>query len=152
MLYFLVTTGLLIWSGIQDIRHRSIHNAVLIAGAVLVGMLLIVDGLCEEGTANLILSHGVPWRNVWGVLPGAGLLFLSRVTNGSIGAGDGWLLCICGAALGLKMNLSLLFYALILAGGASVVLLVLKKVRKDTKLPFVPFLFGGYLLTLLQYV
>ena len=85
-----------------------------------------------------------------GILPGLGLLMLSYVMRGQIGRGDAYLMCISGAALGVKQGLSLLFYALLLAGSISLVLLVLRKVKKDTKIPFVPFLFGGYLLSLVQ--
>jgi len=84
------------------------------------------------------------------VLPGAGILALSLMLKGSIGKGDGYLLCISGLALGLKQNLSILFYALFLAGGTAAVLLGLGKVKRDTKLPFVPFLLGGFVLTVLQ--
>lgn len=152
MLYHVVIAGLFAWNSIQDIKHKSLGNRGLLAGCGLVLLLLITDGVYDGVAAQFLLSEGgVPWRKVWGVLPGVGLLVLSRVMNGSIGKGDGYLLCISGLALGLRMNLSLLFYALFFAGGVSAILLVLKKVKKDTTFPFVPFLLGGYLMTLLQY-
>ena len=116
-------------------------------------LLAAADGLYNGRLAGVLLSEaGFPWQNLWGVLPGVCLLLISRLSGDCIGKGDGYLVCISGMALGFKINLSLLFYALFLAGGISAVLLSLRKVKKDTKLPFVPFLLGGYLLTLLQYV
>ena len=152
MLYHSAVLVLFLWNSIQDIKYKSLQNKGLLAGSILVVLLLLLDGMCNGRMAGILLSpEGFPWQNLWGVLPGVSLLILSRLMNGCIGKGDGYLLCISGIALGLKINLSLLFFALLLAGGISAVLLAIRKVRKDTKLPFVPFLLGGYLMTLLQY-
>ncbi len=153
MIYHSAVLFLFLWNTIQDIKYKSLRNRGLLAGGVFIFLLVIADGLYSGKLADILLSKGgFPWQNLWGVLPGVCLLLVSWLAEGCIGKGDGYLVCISGLALGFKTNLSLLFYALLLAGGISAVLLSLRKVKKDTKLPFVPFLLGGYLLTLLQYI
>lgn len=151
MLYYVVTGILFLWNSVQDIKRRTLSNIGLLIGTVVIVLLFVANGLCSGTAAGImLLQDDVPWQNLWGVLPGAGILALSLMLKGSIGKGDGYLLCISGLALGLKQNLSILFYALFLAGGTAAVLLGLGKVKRDTKLPFVPFLLGGFVLTVLQ--
>ncbi len=151
MLYYVVTGILFLWNSVQDIKRRTLSNKGLLIGMGAIVLLFAANGLCSGMVAEImLLQDGVPWQNIWGVLPGVGILVLSLMLKGSIGKGDGYLLCISGLALGLKQNLSILFYGLFLAGGTAAVLLGLGKVKRDTKLPFVPFLLGGFVLTVLQ--
>ena len=139
------------WNSIQDIKHRTLHNGGLIVGAGVVLLLIFTDGLCSGVVKEFLLSEEIiPWKHLWGMVPGIAVVIMSQLTKGCIGKGDGYLLCICGAALGIRQSVSFFFYGLMLAGGISAVLLALKKVKRNTKLPFVPFLFAGFLLTLLQ--
>ena len=151
MLYYIVVGSLLFLNGVQDLRKKTLHNGGLFVGVGVVLLLFVLDGVCSGVSADILLSQGsFPWKRLWGILPGAGVLVLSSVLRGSIGKGDGYLLCISGIALGLEQNMALLFYGLFLAGSTAMVLLILQKVKRDTKLPFVPFLFAGYILTLMQ--
>jgi len=151
MLYYIAIGILLLWSSIQDIKRKSIHNGGLVTGAVAVLLLFLLDGVMQGRLTDVLLSEGdVPWKNVWGIIPGLGVLLLSQFIPGSIGRGDGYLLCISGLALGVRWNFSVLCYGLFLAGGTAAVLLAVHKVKRDTKLPFAPFLFGGFVLTVLQ--
>ena len=151
MLYYITIGILLLWSSIQDIKSKRIQNGGLVAGAVIVLALFFLDGVKQGMFAEFLLSEGgVPWKNVWGLVPGVGVLLLSLLIPGSVGKGDGYLLCISGLALGLVCNFSLLCYGLFLAGGTAAVLLAVHKVKRDTKLPFVPFLLGGFILMVLQ--
>lgn len=151
MLYYIVTGILFLWNSVQDIKRRTLSDKGLLIGMGAIVLLFASNALCSGIVAEImLLQDSVPWQNLWGVLPGVGILILSLVLKGSIGKGDGYLLCISGLALGLKQNLSILFYGLFLAGGTAAVLLGLGKVKRDTKLPFVPFLLGGFVLTVLQ--
>lgn len=151
MLYYITIGILLLWSSIQDIKSKRIQNGGLVAGVVIVLALFFLDGVKQGLFAEFLLSEGgVPWKNVWGLVPGVGVLLLSLLIPGSVGKGDGYLLCISGLALGLVCNFSLLCYGLFLAGGTAAVLLAVHKVKRDTKLPFVPFLLGGFILMVLQ--
>jgi len=151
MLYYVTVGVLLLWNSIQDIRKKTLNNRDLFVGAGMVLLLLAADCLCSGTVADLLLSEGdVPWKRLLGIVPGIGVLVLSAVLRGGIGKGDGYLLCISGAALGAEQNTALLFYGFFLAGVISALLLVLKRVKRDTKLPFVPFLFAGFLLAVIQ--
>lgn len=151
MLYYVTIGSLLLWNSIQDMKKKTLCNWGLLLGAGVVLLLLGVDCLCSGMIADLLLSEsGVPWKRLLGLLPGIGVLGLSVVLHGGIGKGDGYLLCISGMALGIEQNTVLFFYGLFLAGVTSAVLLVFKRVKRNTKLPFVPFLFAGFLLTVVQ--
>lgn len=149
MMYYIVIGGLFVYCSVQDIRKREVSNLCLWIGAGLVLLLFVVDGILRS---RLSAGEPLPWKQLWGIIPGVCICGVSHVTGGSIGKGDGYLLCISGAALGLNVNLAILCYGLLAAGIWSAVLLMVRKVKKETKLPFVPFLTGGYLLTLLQFI
>ena len=151
MLYYIVTGILFLWNSVQDIKRKSLSDKGLLADAGVILLLFIADGLCSGIVAEVLLSEGkLPWQKLWGVIPGVFVLVLSCVLGGKIGKGDGYLLCISGLALGFAQNLAVLFYGLLFAGAAAAVLLLLRKVKRDTKLPFVPFLTAAYLLTVLM--
>lgn len=151
MLYYVAVGILLLWNSVQDIRKKTLYNRGLLLGAGVMLLLFAGDCLYSGTIADLLLSEGeVPWKRLLGVIPGIGVLILSIVLRGGIGKGDGYLLCITGMALGAEQNTALLLYGLFLAGVMAAVLLILKRVKRDTKLPFVPFLFAGFLLTVVQ--
>ncbi len=83
-----------------------------------------------------------------GVLTGLMLLLVSRLSKGRIGTGDGLLLIVSGVLLGAVGNLMLLTIAFLLAAFFSIILLTFRKCRRDTELPFAPFLFGAFFITM----
>lgn len=85
------------------------------------------------------------WKNAGimaaaGALPGILLLVLARITEQSIGYGDGILLAELGLLTGVGKCMLILAAALAMAGVFSLVIVVVKKVDKRYKIPFVPFL------------
>ena len=86
---------------------------------------------------------------VTGVVPGAVVLLISFVTKESIGRGDGLVLCVLGVFCGWRQCLAVFGMALVLAAVLAMVLLVFHRAGRKTELPFLPSLFGGYLLYLL---
>lgn len=142
---------MLLHNSIQDIKRRSLSNRGLMLGGVVATVMLLAEWLFSGWRAGKSLDiRGFPWERLAGMLPGLGLLLISYVMKGQVGRADAYLMCIVGVLLGIGKGISILFYALLLAGSVSLVLLVLRKVKRDTKLPFVPFLFGGYLLSVIQ--
>ena len=151
MLYYVAIGSLLLWNSVQDMKRKALCNWGLLLGAGVIVFLFITDCFCSGAIADLLLSEGgAPWERLLGVLPGIVVLGLSVVLRGGIGKGDGYLLCISGLALGAEQNTALIFYGLFLAGVTAAVLLGLKRVNRNTKIPFVPFLFAGFLLTVAQ--
>lgn len=108
-------------------------------------------GLSVFGLAVLIyrLCMGEAWYSLLtGVVPGVVLLLVSLCTKESIGYGDGLMLLVLGVFCGLQKTVAILGMALVLIALAAIVLLVLHKAGRKTELPFLPFVFAGYLLVL----
>lgn len=97
---------------------------------------------------GLVAWREVPLLAAAGLMPGVLLLMLAFISRQQVGSGDGW------TVLGLGLWLSPAALALLVAGAgaagavAAAVLLVLRKARFQRKIPFIPFLLGGYLLVL----
>ena len=89
------------------------------------------------------------WELAAGMIPGVILLGLAVCTGESIGIGDGLVLLVLGGFAGIVRTVAVLGVALVLAAALSVCLLLLKKVKRKTELPFLPCLCGGYLLCML---
>lgn len=149
MVYYIFVGVLFLYCSVQDIRRKEISNIGLLASMGMVVLLLLLDGVIN---GNLFSAEALLWKKIWGLLPGICVCILSYVTRGAIGKGDGYLLCVSGLALGVEANLAILFYGLLTAGFCSAVLLALRMVKRKTKLPFVPFLCGGYLMLLIQFL
>lgn len=78
-------------------------------------------------------------------LPGAIALLLSYLTGEQIGYGDGLILLAMGGCMGIKQILMVAGIALGVSFAVSVTLVVLRRVGRTQKLPFVPFLLIGWM-------
>ena len=67
-------------------------------------------------------------------------------TKESIGTGDGLVLCVLGLFCGWRQCLAIFGMALVLSAILSIILLICRKAGRKTELPFLPSLFGGYVL------
>ena len=86
------------------------------------------------------------WMRAAGIAAGGIFIFLSRVTRGQIGMGDGILLMIIGGYLGILSFMEVVMYGFFLSALAGIILLCIKKMDKKRKMPLVPFLFAGFVL------
>ena len=82
---------------------------------------------------------------LFGVLPGGVLLFVSFVTKGAIGEGDGWLLAAIGVFTGAKEAWLLLLLSASFVMLVGVVLIGCKKANRKTRLPWAPFAWCAYM-------
>ena len=122
----------LLWLAIQDKRYLGItHRGLLVASVV-----LLFSG--QFGDVSRESSVG-------GAMRGVVLVIMSHFSKEAIGLADSVLVLVCGAAFGLWETVTLVFFAMLYAGGCSIVLLVAKKAGKKTRIPFLPFLLLGYL-------
>ncbi len=125
---------LLLITAIQDVRSKQISNWIILAGAAL---------LC----IGIPFSHGLTLADRgFGMLVGAGVILISKATGGKIGMGDGLLLCVTGLGLGVWSNLELFALSMFAAAVVSIILLIARLANRKTSIPFVPFLFLGYIL------
>ncbi len=76
-------------------------------------------------------------------LPGLFLLVLAWLTKESIGYGDGISVILLGGMVGLRNCIWVLCISLLLLSLAGLVLLVIKRVDRKTKIPYLPFLLAA---------
>lgn len=121
----------------EDWKEKQIKVSI-VAAAALIGIVL------------QICSNKTGWQDIAaGIGVGGVILVLSRLTNESIGTGDGMMLMVSGIFLGFWKNLSLFLAAQLLIGAAALFLIAVKKKGKTYRLPFAPFLLAAYLFQLL---
>ncbi len=126
----------LLTEGIRDFRKRKIAMfSVIVYGVFGLGLQLFI--LKESG---LYIAGGA----IIGIL----FLALAKITEEQVGYGDGWVLMVTGIYLGFRENMFLLVLSLLLTASVSLILLLLKKVRKQSSLPFVSFMVPAYILFL----
>ena len=114
-----------------DFRRKAIP---MLPGAIC--LLVISVALLIFGTGPLSLAMGI--------LVGAVLYGISRLSRGGVGEGDALIYAVTGTVLGFYGNLELLLISLTLAALVGLFLLVVKKVGRKHKMPFVPFTFVAY--------
>ncbi len=126
-------TFFLIICAYTDIRARVIHVKVLLPFAA-AGLLTAALAGKEAFISGLL-----------GALAGLFILLISLVTKGAVGEGDGLALMVTGMYLGFLMNLRLLFFALFLSALVSAGAVVFRGLKKDSELPFMPFLLAAFI-------
>ena len=118
-----------------DAKRREIPVWILIAGSLGAGAFAVwrvmIGGVSLEGL-------------LFGAVPGMILLALAALTKGT-GFGDGIVMLQMSLLLLLERVVFAFSISLILMGVFSILLLVLKKGNKDTRLPYLPFLWVGCL-------
>lgn len=122
----------LLAASIMDIRSRRISIRMLAAG----GVLSVLTVICQ--------CSGY-WAVLKGMLPGI-LLLLTAFATRKAGYGDGVALLCLGAAAGGEKAFLLFGLSLFLLSFVSLLLLALRKVRRNTQIPFLPFLTAAWLL------
>ena len=121
---------------IADIKSKRVPVWMLWIGAsAAVGMVL------HKG-----INGGLDgWNEGCALLPGAILLAVAYAT-GKAGPADGVILMLLGVFAGYEDCVAASLGGLILIALFSAVLLTLHRVRKNTRIPFVPFLTVGWLI------
>lgn len=133
-----ITMGvMLLFCGVQDALKKKIYIWIIALGAIFMGIVLP-------------FSSALPIvERIGGVGIGVCVIIISKVTGGKIGMGDGILLCITGLGLGFWGNLELFGIALFFAAIISILLLIFRLADRKKSIPFVPFLFLGYVLLMI---
>jgi leader peptidase (prepilin peptidase)/N-methyltransferase len=141
LVYAVLFSALLVITYI-DLSHQIIPNVITLPGITL-GLLCAATILPVgrlDSVLGALLGYGIPWG-----LANAYLLLRGRQ---GMGLGDAKLLAMIGAFLGWK---PMLLTVMVGAGVGSVVglvLIALKRVRRDQYLPFGPFLALGAIVSL----
>lgn len=139
---YLCAAVLLAYHSVFDGKEKRIPVRSLALGVVL---------SCVWSLARTLLG-AQSWAVLCvGLLPGITALVLAKVTGGQVGWGDGWELILMGNWMGAKGCALALGIALSGIFLISAVLLLLGKVTGRTRIPFVPFLWVGTVVALLQF-
>lgn len=128
-----------------------------------IGLMLFVAGIVDIGKRQI--SRGqiillllaccavIPLKGGFGVADAAGGLAvglcaigISVATREQIGKGDGIVIAAIGIALGARKCLLVVFMASFMMCVAAIFVLVLGKGGRQTRLPFLPAIFTGYVL------
>lgn len=124
--------------GMMDWKAHKLPVWMLDIGGVLACIYQIT---CREKPFLLIFA---------GAMVGLVFLVISKVTREAFGSGDSILIGILGVYLGFWNLLTLLLWAFLFAAVVSVFVLILKKFKRKSALPFVPCLGCGYVALLLM--
>lgn len=119
---------------IFDIKEKAIPVLFLVVGGILAGV----------GAVYSVIVGEVSWYlPLLGMMPGAALLVIARITE-KMGYGDGIVLLMIGGLIGYRGSLLVLCMGSFFASIFCVVLLAVRKVKKHSRIPYVPFLTGAY--------
>lgn len=126
---------------VTDLESRRIYDAVMLPAIALA----------------IVLAPLSPWLGggalgAWITGLGAFLFFLGMVllTRGGIGGGDATLAAFIGLITGFPQGLQALTYGILMAGGASLLLLLTRRATLKTAIPYGPFLALGGAIVLLR--
>lgn len=137
----LCTLALLAYHSAFDIKKQCIPGRSLRVGVLISCVWAIGKGMLGMQSWAVLGA---------GLLPGIVALVLARATREQVGRGDGWELIIMGNGMGLTNCLLALGAALFGIFLVSLVLLMLKRVKKSTRIAFVPFMGMGAATVLLR--
>ena len=98
------------------------------------------------GIILLIFQGSYTPSHVTALIPGLLCLVIAKVSREAIGYGDGLLLVMMGFFLKVSVLLGICLWAITLSGIVALFLLATKKRKGKQEIPFVPFLFVGFIL------
>lgn len=132
LLFYLLILGLFDW------RERKVP------------LILPIGGLTAALLYQIYLLYHDPAEWEWlllsallGIVPGLFMLTVAGLT-GKAGYGDGLVLLNMGLLTNYKSCILLLCFSMLLMSAFSIGMLLMKRVGKDTRLPYLPFLTAVY--------
>ena len=121
-----------------DIRYKkiSVLCCILFSSAGLLARLV----MAEFSMSDLALS----------LLPGVFLALTVIISGGKVGMGDAIVFLSLGFALPVTLIVPVMLVGMILSGVFSFGSLILKKATLKTRIPFMPFVFTGFIIVYLM--
>lgn len=127
-----------IWLGVLagiDLWRKKIPIWILAASGIYVTC-VSVYGIWEKN------MEGIPL--LWSTLPGMGMMMVAVGTK-KAGWADGVVLLLLGVRIGFRECAYSFMFSILSISVLSLVLLAAQRVDKNSKLPYLPFLWLGYL-------
>lgn len=131
-----LTAAWLMPMSIMDTKSKSVPAWMLWIGTAAAAGVLLYEGI--NGRLN-------GWQACRALMPGVILLAVAYAT-GKAGLADGVILMLLGIFMGYEGCVAASLGGLFLIALCSGVLLMLRRVKKDTRIPFVPFLTAAWLI------
>lgn len=121
---------------VVDIRKRKVPVWMLGIGALGAAGALLYEGLTGELNS---------WQVCRGLIPG-GILLAAAFVTGKAGLADGIIVMLLGVYMGYEGCMASALGGLFLLSLFAGILLALRRVKRNTKIPFVPFLTVGWMI------
>lgn len=138
---FSVLTLFLIVIALIDYDTTDVYSSVIYTGIAL-GIIFII---IEEITGSCSVGNYFA-----GAMIGLGVIGAIYLFTGGMGAGDIEIAVLCGVFLGWKLEIYFILASFIIGGTIAVILILLKKKRKDEYIPLGPALaLGAYTVMIL---
>lgn len=115
----------------QDGKTKKIKNWYLWIGGIL-GL------ICK--IADILQTNFLIYEWIFSLIPGIGLLICSKAGKERIGSGDGWILLILGSCYSQLQIWPVFCLSMMLVMVTALILLLGKRVKKETQIPYLPFL------------
>lgn len=128
--------------GAMDIKEKKVPVWLLVLGMLGAVAVSLSEGF-GDGTNWQGNLGGMLVEKLIGMLPGFFLLIMAYLT-GKAGYGDGIVLLLSGILHGYRFTMALLCGSLLLVFLVCVLLLLFRKVGRDTRIPYLPFLAAAY--------
>ena len=123
----------------MDIRKKSLPRAFITTVCVISVVLLMLGYLLSVSCISY-MQAGV------GAVIGSTVLVASLFSDGCIGMADAVLTFLTGLLFGYIGSIEILMYAIFFAAIISIILITFGKADRKSHIPFVPFMFLGYVL------
>ena len=121
-----------------DIKKKAVPKVFLLIWGIVSVIYFVFEIINGQNMLGLLL----------GVIPGIITLVLSIVTKEKIGLGDGLILICVGCLQAIKDVLCMIFFSFIFLTVVLIFLLAIRRIGRSSRIPFVPFLFLGQLITM----
>jgi len=141
IIFFIV----LIYLSVADLKKRAVPIAGLFIAGIIAAVGMVISTIIEIHGTQLFNYSGKWLSVVLGMIPGIMVIFLALATK-KIGIADGVLLCIIGMIENYISIVIILSIGSFIMALLSIVLLIIKRANRNTKLPFIPFLSLGFLI------
>lgn len=137
MLYVIWSLVFLGVCTVTDAREQKVYSAVCYINILLSILIHVV--LKDISYLNVVI----------GIIMGLLLIGISYITKESIGKGDGMVVLVLGCIMGGSVAMQSTFWGALICMMMSVIGIILGRVKLKSRIPFVPFLFVGEIITLI---
>lgn len=136
-MYEIWTVVLLMICAVTDIKERKVYTP-----------------LCFVNSISALIIHLVTGDLLWtkiflGMIVGAVFYLISVFTKESVGKGDSIVIFTLGCIAGAEKLLLILLWAFILCTVVSLIGIALRKLSLKARVPFIPFVLAGEIVTLI---